>query len=446
MEQKPELQITLSDLVPVLIFALGGLYLISAGLCNRWVLGWLDADGQIAPEIVSNMVRVRWWLVSIGLALIGIGYLLYKKPLLQIKKPKLALFVIGGLGLWFLAELVLSIRPQLTTEARLAQSVSYKPTAYARHRLTEEAFEVKGAKGESRFLLYDGYRSATPIEPKQPGEVRMVILGGSFVFDPYAEGAGTDWPAQLQKQFQEVSAHKVTVINAGVPGHHTMDSIGRLLTEVHLLEPDLILLCHAWNDIKYFNRVSLSSSLLRSTKPLTKPSHDASSWIKQRIERSQVVLRIQALLQRSGQKVGLEGALGEWALADTVSAVGLRQFEIGVKTFVDLSRNIGATPVLVTQPRLVHQNNTPDERARIYYEYVELEHEALVEAFEACDRILKTVANDKSVFIVDLHEALNDESELFADHVHLNGEATSRIVAQKLITELADLILEKHGQ
>ena len=445
---KPEITITLGDMVPVLLMALGGIYVLAGGLCNAWVLQRFDADGQIAPQILENMSRARWILLAGGILLGGTGFLLYKKPLLQIKYPRFVLIGWGIVGLWVLAETVLYIRPLLTTDQLLAQSVSYEPAAYARNRLTDRAFDVLGPGGEVRFMLRDGYRSPGAVELKTGDEIRVVVVGGSFVFDPFAGGQGQDWPSQVQHLLHEAGFSRVRVINAGVPGHQTMDSIGRLLSEIHYLKPDYVILCHAWNDIKYFNRVSTRSTPLRFTRPLKEPSHGAypSSWFRRTAERSQVFIRLRSLFNRTGRVVGPEGAVTATALADTVSALGIRQYDLGIRTFVDLTRNMAAVPILMTQPRLVQQGNTAAEKARIYYQYVGLNHEALIEAFEACDRIIRNVTEEKEALVLDLADALVENRDLFADHIHLNGSDSGRIVAEHITPFLVELIAEHHDK
>jgi hypothetical protein len=72
-----------------------------------------------------------------------------------------------------------------------------------------------------------------------------------------------------------------------------------------------------------------------------------------------------------------------------------------MEVFVDLARNIGATPILITQARLVKPDNTLDQRERIDYHHVGLTHEALLEAFDKLDAIVREVAVKKDAHLID---------------------------------------------
>jgi len=116
-----------------------------------------------------------------------------------------------------------------------------------------------------------------------------------------------------------------------------------------------------------------------------------------------------------------------------------RQYRINVQTFVDVARNAGAVPVLVTEARLVSKKNEDADRKRINYEMVLLTHEALYHAFKEEDRILREISNEKQVHLTDSSAVLSGRSEFFLDAVHLTdrgSEALSSIVA----TSIASLL------
>ena len=60
--------------------------------------------------------------------------------------------------------------------------------------------------------------------------------------------------APLSGKVSEGKGHHVEVINAGIPGHTSGDSLGRLYTEIWQWKPDYVIMYEAWNDIKYFNQ------------------------------------------------------------------------------------------------------------------------------------------------------------------------------------------------
>ena len=121
----------------------------------------------------------------------------------------------------------------------------------------------------------------------------------------------------------------------------------------------------------------------------------------------------------------------------TLNPNGFRQYQLAMKMFVDLARNIGAEPILMTQARLVHGSNalTPEKQKRIDYHHVGLSHEALLETFDRLDGIVRKVAAEKGVMLIDASAHLSGKVWAFDDHVHVvpkGSEALAQFVADYL--------------
>lgn len=94
-----------------------------------------------------------------------------------------------------------------------------------------------------------GYRGEMVAIPKPAGVFRVVALGGSTTY-----GTGTSaeesYPAHLQRILRsEYGYSNVEVVNAGVPSWNTWHSLSNLAFRVLELEPDLIIVFHAINDV-----------------------------------------------------------------------------------------------------------------------------------------------------------------------------------------------------
>lgn len=74
---------------------------------------------------------------------------------------------------------------------------------------------------------------------------------------------GKDWPHRIEQSLHEDGFANVEVINAGIPGHTSFDSMGGLFAEGHHFKPDYVILYSTWNDIKRF---SSDKFLLREMK------------------------------------------------------------------------------------------------------------------------------------------------------------------------------------
>lgn len=367
--------------LPLLFFGIGLSNLLLLCFLNPLFLRLFSPDGMFAPETSQRIYRAELIIGLTGLLLLSFGLLAYRADLFQFLRGRrrvmniavLLIILFWTLGL---AETVLRILPVPTTGRTL---IAYEPSAFSMHKLASSDQDIYCRDGAPRWMIRNGYRGPAFPAQKPEGEIRIVFLGGSFVFNanmPLLQ----DWPRQVETILKGRGYPNVRVINAGVPGHSSTDSLGRLLGRIHLLEPDYVVLCHAWNDIKYFHDLRPGHSLLQTVRPLNQPTHPLP-WYTRVLEKSQLYLRLRRLPWPRPESA--EGRLPQGEYADTFTDWGIKQYRLDLVTFVDICRNIGAEPILFTQPRLVAPDNSEEEKERIKYEYALLPHEALCRAFDA---------------------------------------------------------------
>src|SRR5262245_64979309 len=146
--------------------------------------------------------------------------------------------------------------------------LEYVPSVFARHALAARE-KVVTADGLNIHINEHGYRGRRFSAAKPTGTVRVMVYGGSSVFDADSPEPD-DWPHRAERLLRESGYHGVEVINAGIPGHASFDAVGRLFAEGHTFAPDYVVLYSGWNDIKQFGT---SESLLRSLAPMS-AEHD----------------------------------------------------------------------------------------------------------------------------------------------------------------------------
>jgi hypothetical protein len=268
-----------------------------------------------------------------------------------------------------------------------------------------------------------------------------MVYGGSHVFDPEM-GGDEDWPHRLGRLLGEAPGWRnVEAINAGIPGHASFDSLGRLFAEGHAFEPDYVLLCGQWNDIKRFQE---QDPLLRSLQPyratddpLRTYQGGVDRWL---CEWSQLYTKLRQRYYEGSLRIGSQGAAPPRALrtGDAIRPEAVRQYRLAVETFVDLARNARAVPILVLEARLPGERSSADDRRRINYHYVGLTHEGLLEAFRITDEVLEDVARRKGVVLLRSARPISGQPENFVDEIHLSRAGSTRL-AVALAEELAAL-------
>jgi len=350
-----------------------------------------------------------------------------------------ALILLGELGVRLFVK-----NGDITPEILRNRSVQYEPVIFARHAFKREARLIKHTFGSKKGLVWEineqGYRGPNFEKEKPDGITRIIIYGGSAVFD-IKSTQGEDWPHRVKGILRKSGFSNVEVINAGVIGHTALESVGRLFTEGYAFEPDYVLIYNAWNDIKYFSSPNTALWTLRPSlqgfDPRIHYGNTVDRWL---CEWSQLYTVLRRTYYKAKLKIGKEGQRKADDQQRPISALnpnGFQQYQLAMEVFVDLARNIGAKPVLVTQARLVHESNalTEKQQKRIDYHHVGLNHEALVETFDRLDAIVRKVATKKGALLIDASAHLSGKDWAFDDHVHVvpkGSEALAQLVAAHL--------------
>jgi len=326
----------------------------------------------------------------------------------------------------------------VTPESLKSRSLLYSTAVFAKYIFPQQEHRVLDQSGQYLYSINAlGYRGALFTPHKPADKVRIMVYGGSSVFD-VAHPDPRDWPHRVETRLQQSGFASVEVINAGIPGLRSSDSVGRLFAEGHLFEPDYVLFYGSWNDIKDFRATEpllwLRSPLHQSDvdHPLFTYRNDLDRWL---CKVSQLYVRLRSRYYTWGLRLGPQGTLPEGNYVSTLSETALRQYRMNIQTFVDVARNAGAVPILMTEARLVSPGNTAADKERIGYDMVLLTHETLLKAFEATDWILRDVAMEKQVRLIDASSDLSGRADLFLDTVHLTdrgSDALADIVAASL--------------
>lgn len=315
-----------------------------------------------------------------------------------------------------------------TPALRKGETLEFDAALLSKLVFKQEAKTIPLWGGKHCHINSLGYRGKEFTTQKPTGTFRIIIYGGSQVFDMVAD-VDQHWSYLTQLKLHEQGYTNVEVINAGIPGLTAMDSVGRLLGEGHLFQPNCVILCNAWNDIKHFNK---TESWLRHYTPHIYYKDfrvDYFNGMDQMLcEFSQLYERLRSRYFHYSLNVGLEGAIPEKQdEKQEIKANALAHYKLTIETFVDTARNINAIPILMTQARLVSPKNTPEEREKIYYEYQPFDHDTLVSAFVKTDEIINGIVQEKSVELIDASAVLTGKNELFQDHVHTTVEGSQQL-------------------
>lgn len=417
---------------------------------NKKFLSLFTIDKQVS-EFYSEIILSSQYLIITVSSLFFILFLIIKYDIVKIRKDNINIYllVIVILKILFLGEISIRfIKPTKNKSFLMKHSLLYEPSSFTVHRFKDKQVIYDQNSDSVRVIINNGFRGRSFSMDKPVDEIRIVILGGSFVFNWNKKGVENDWPHLVQKELNDKGISNVKIINGGVPSHKSFDAIGRLYSEIHYLNPDYVVLCNAWNDIKYFRKISPKNNPFRSLRPLTVPTvseltnHNFLQWI---LDNFHLYKTLSMAINSFGEsKYGFEGRIDEYgpleSYPDTISAYALKQYQLNVNVFVDICKNINATPILMVQPRLISSYNSKEEISKINYRFSGLSHDGLLSAFSKCDSILKYISNTRSIDLIDLHPYISGRSEFFDDHVHLTPAGSEKF-ANMVALSLENIIL-----
>lgn len=365
---------------------------------------------------------------------------------------------------FFLIEIAIRVfLPFNTPDTIRHHSLEYTPTVFARTLLepVDRLVDLDGAKAwgtkladapseQSIYISANGYRGDSFPPRKATGTTRIIVIGGSAVFDQYVSDSissyNNSWPNLVQEQLRAKGYENIEVINAGIPGHSSADSLGRFISQLWMYEPDYLVIYHGWNDIKFWNSLAIDPDqpLITRVRPYERDANlfmYYNGFWDQTFAKSQLYVKLRNRYLRSKNHVGTEGIVPAGTeYAEHYLQYGPEQFRLNVELMVNACKLLDITPILVTQATLVVRDLPPGDRTRVRYDYQQLTHEGLVRAFEQTYDIIQSIGIRTNTEIIDVASEMNGRSNLFVDHVHTTpagSKALARLVSDALASRIA---------
>jgi len=351
---------------------------------------------------------------------------------LRAKTTRVALTVVAFL---LLGETVLRVRSYLLHgSAGVADEELYLPDPVLGKVLRPHA-RLRGSRGELTVNSL-GFRGREFSREKPPGVYRVVCMGDSVVFGRYAPSDDQVWTAQLQKRLTSRWGRPVEVINAGVPGYSVETNIDLLRLRVLPLRPDLIIVCQLVNDLNNASARVFGRGSARRTAGARVRFAPGQRLAAFRDEHFLLYHIIRKNLTPLVTTVS-HGATRH----DDVPPDFSSEYERRLGDLVDAARAGGCDVVLCTawkafgprQPSAVQEAAA----ASLFLVNPHLSLRGVHAAFDAMNRAVRRVAQDRCVPLIDLAELVPTDPQLFRDAVHVSA-AGEAVLAALLATGLSD--------
>lgn len=276
-----------------------------------------------------------------------------------------------------------------------------------------------------------GFRGAAVAIPKPPGVYRIVVIGASTTF---GIGLTVDesWPFQLQSILQDQYGYQhVEVVNLGVPGYYSLNSVVNLESHGLALEPDLVINYDGVNDAVV--RIYQDPTCYNSATPLFGMGIDQGIWQSNGNELPPSTLyRVVAIrfgwmqdptiLNSHSTLTGLcppEPKDGNFS--DRLAKNPPVYFERNLRSMVAMAESAKARTLLTTfawdtaaaKKELTANSSLDGTRA-------------LLAAIDQQNALVLVIAKDTNALFVDLASQLEDGAYFQGDHVHQTAEGARK--------------------
>jgi hypothetical protein len=267
-----------------------------------------------------------------------------------------------------------------------------------------------------------GFRGRETSLEKPKGTVRIVCLGGSTTYGFFVTSDDETWPARLEVYLREIApGHSIEVINAGVPGYTSFESLTSLQFRVLDLQPDIIVVYQGYNDLR------------AATWPNPRPdnTHFRKSWTGPALAPSTLESSSLFLLLR-GYWNGASGDGRELATyvivpvngdripnrpLKTINPQAINNYERNVRSLVSVALIHGSRVLLAPE---AYGELTIDP------EISDVVGDGMFMLAERMRQITSQHANDQRVGLLDAPRSLPLARGVFADGVHLTKFGADR--------------------
>jgi lysophospholipase L1-like esterase len=294
-----------------------------------------------------------------------------------------------------------------------------------------------------------GYRGDDFNLEKKEGEIVIVIIGGSHIFDIYAthRNGSSLFTSKLEENLRKKGMN-AKIINAGISGQDLKSIILRMKGDIQKLNPDYILLNSTHNDIRWINYTDTSNmgkamstlgGMPRESLGIN-PFNETYNWSDRVFGFSKVYLRLRSFYwyYRMGSFMDKYRDIHKQDYP-----AGISNYEKLVNEFIYLSRNMGAKPVLCLEEHLLSEKSTLNKSdPKFQFKNIDnsiVAYPVILKTYKDCDAVLNDAAKKQQIPLIDLSERFSNRKDLFEDLIHTNNKGSS-LMAELYTAKLFDII------
>lgn len=289
---------------------------------------------------------------------------------------------------------------------------------------------IKGNNTANIKINSLGFRGPEIEIPKPEKRLRIGFLGASTTFCAEVSSNNMVWAEMVSDGLEKaLPGISIDYVNGAVQGYTTRKSLVNLEHRIASLQPDLIVIYHATNDLSAETRdIAIEAGIKRSNLAT---ATEEKSWLEHHSLLWMLTKKNLALLgtdRHDSQILQLD-----------VSSLGAA-FRKNLVSLVNKARKYGAKQVvLVTFSTHLREDMESDQvnaamvSARYYMPY--LSADSLLEGFLHYNNIIRDVARETDAILIENENSIPGDPEHFVDSVHFTDKG-SQLQAERIISGL----------
>lgn len=277
-----------------------------------------------------------------------------------------------------------------------------------------------------------GFRGPQIEVPKPVGRLRLAFLGASTTFCAEVSDNETTWPHLVAQKLREAFPRReVDYVNGGVPGYVVSSSVANLKKRVAPLQPDVIVIYHATNDLSAETR-RLAAQQGIYNRPQAKESE---SWLAQ-------YSLLWFLVEKNLRvKLAQQAAAGDGERLEFDPASLGQQFRQDLSTLITEAQKVADVVAVATFSHQVRASQSAERQLQasssaLYYMPF-MSPEGLLEAYERYNQIIREVARETGAVLIGGEMEIPGDGEHFNDTVHFS-DSGSRLMAERVVGVLRE--------
>ena len=343
-----------------------------------------------------------------------------------------------------------TVRSIVLREFNPNQSAEVSPS----NKLTTQADSLKQAPypvkiDENGFIDNGNSDEANP-------KLRVIFLGGSTTENLFVQTENR-FPSVVELSLRKALNQTVVTHNAGVAGNNSMHSYLSFIAKGIPLKPNYAVLMHNINDLSLLSKTesywvapSMRTLVAGNSRSMFTDKDLFRSFTFDFLKRLKNIifpnlyayLGPRLLPNKALPRDEFQGLRGSLPVVNFNSAEN--QFRSSLLSFTQLSRAWDIEPILMTQANRINTNDIVFKKLYETSPDIGISPEQFELIYQKFNNIIREVALEQNVQLIDLDVLLRPSSKYLFDTVHLNDEGNIR--AGEIITKHLLMILSKDSK